>query len=129
MKKSVALVVVALALILPSLASQANLSFSHSPHTVSPSALAEKGGAAVRSTEKITANPLGIKVVDDATNLIIKGSLPQSNMGYRMAVGDFNGDGDEDLAISAPSDSTLTQQGGAVYLFLGPLPPGGFDIT
>jgi len=129
MKKSVALVVVALALILPSLASQANLSFSHSPHTVSPSALAEKGGAAVRSTEKITANPLGIKVVDDATDLIIKGSLPQSNMGYRMAVGDFNGDGDEDLAISAPSDSTLTQQGGAVYLFLGPLPPGGFDIT
>lgn len=42
-------------------------------------------------------------------------------MGYALLAGDFDGDGVEDLMVSAPADPYYSYKPGAVYLFHGPL--------
>ena len=42
-----------------------------------------------------------------------------AEMGSSIGIGDFNGDGIEDIAAAAPEDESLTAFGGAVYLWNG----------
>jgi hypothetical protein len=52
------------------------------------------------------------------------------NFGFSLArVGDFNGDGHDDVAIGAPGTSLNGPASGAVYLYFGPLDdPGALDV-
>ncbi len=49
------------------------------------------------------------------------GRYPNSWFGRSMAVGDVNGDGFDDLIVSAPYASEIVQAGGEVYVIPGPL--------
>lgn len=68
--------------------------------------------------------------VDPWVNYTIKNTGPNQNgygngeqLGYSVAIGDFNNDGYADLLTGAPfhSNSSSTQNYGAAYIYLGPL--------
>jgi len=62
------------------------------------------------------------------------GNLANRNFAFRMtAAGDINGDGQEDFAVAAPNetvrvDGTTITNGGAVYIYYGPLCPADNDF-
>ena len=57
------------------------------------------------------------------------GPNPEDNFGASMAVGDYNGDGVEDIAVGAPgADINGAGQAGAVYIFNGTLDWSSIDI-
>ena len=61
----------------------------------------------------------GVVGPDDA-DIIISGGAEGDSFGALVAVGDINGDGANDLGVSAPGDDTLATNGGAVHTFFGP---------
>lgn len=61
-------------------------------------------------------------------SVIIRGEA-QSELGRAIAMGDFNGDGLDDLAVSAHRDSTYRLNAGAVFLFWGPLEAGELSAS
>ena len=66
--------------------------------------------------------PRGQHSRDDA-DALFRGSDQADGFGRRLAAGDTDGDGIDDLVVGAPSDSTIEVASGAVYLFLGGTEP------
>ena len=64
---------------------------------------------------------------EDATSAEIdySGSASGDYAGRSVAILDFNGDGDQDIAIGAPGADPNGAQSGAVYIFYGPLSADG----
>ncbi|MDP2311522.1 MAG: Ig-like domain-containing protein [Pseudomonadota bacterium] len=58
----------------------------------------------------------------------IIGELTNDYAGYRLVAGDLDGDGDEDLVVSAPGDDTGALSAGAVYVLLD-APSGTVDLS
>lgn len=58
----------------------------------------------------------------------IIGELAGDNAGYRLTAGDLDGDGDEDLVVSAPGEDAGSLSAGAVYLLLD-APSGTVDLS
>jgi hypothetical protein len=58
--------------------------------------------------------------VGGAADVVIEGPSVGGAFGTRLAVGDFDGDGVDDLAVSAPFDDAVGQDSGAVYVLAGP---------
>jgi hypothetical protein len=80
-----------------------------------PQNAVDLAGEAVLVSGKRPAGTL----IDEAaggTNAIIYGPEATSRLGRSLAVGDLNGDGHADLAISAPN---LNNRGGRVFIFFG----------
>lgn len=61
-------------------------------------------------TTGISANPV------TSANIALTGEITNSNFGYSMSVGDFNGDGLNDLAIGA---NGFNSNSGKIYVFKG----------
>ncbi|MBX2801771.1 MAG: FG-GAP repeat protein [Myxococcales bacterium] len=53
---------------------------------------------------------------------------PSAGFGRAFATPDLDGDGDEELVVSAPGDSEIALESGAVYAFYGPQQPGLHDV-
>jgi hypothetical protein len=59
-----------------------------------------------------------ISVAD--ADVVLEGAADWDFFGLNLAVGDYDGDGVDDLAVAAPYDSTLSERGGAVYVLADP---------
>jgi len=57
----------------------------------------------------------GVFSANDIANVVIKSRIPCDGTGYVTAVGDFNGDGIDDFALS----SSNRQDPGVIYMFFG----------
>ncbi|MCB9681248.1 MAG: FG-GAP repeat protein [Alphaproteobacteria bacterium] len=55
------------------------------------------------------------------SNVLVGPAVEGDHIGRSMAVGDFDGDGIDDLAVGAEGDDTNGRNAGAVYVFFGPL--------
>lgn len=69
----------------------------------------------------------------DRDNLYYRIVLTDSDLGgqndYDVAAADIDGDGNLDLILGAPHDSTVAEEGGAVHIFLGPFGESRLDIN
>jgi hypothetical protein len=66
--------------------------------------------------------PLSTPTSDLRGDAVVEGELRHHNFGFSTAnLGDFNGDGFEDLAIGAPGADLNGPRSGAVYVFYGPI--------
>ncbi len=61
----------------------------------------------------------------DLSDVTFQGGVSANAAGYSLASGDFNGDGETDLAVGAPGDRNNGVRAGAVYVFYGPMPLAG----
>jgi len=62
----------------------------------------------------------GGPVPDNKTDVVIRGKYSSGWLGYSVAgVGDFDGDGYDDLVVGAPENNAAGNQAGAAYIFLG----------
>lgn len=66
--------------------------------------------------------PPGEHGMKDLSHAILLGDVEDSWTGNQLATGDLDGDGCQDLVVSAPYDDPL--MGGLVYIVYGPLPRG-----
>ena len=63
---------------------------------------------------------LGADPLPGAADIVLDGPQPGGRFGWSIAgLGDFDGDGRDDLAVGAPYTSNTHLQGGAVYVYLG----------
>ncbi|HMV69290.1 MAG TPA: integrin alpha, partial [Myxococcota bacterium] len=61
-----------------------------------------------------------------SADVVFNGLTRTEALGYSVAaIGDFNGDGDEDLAIGVPSADPNGRNSGGVLVFFGPTPASG----
>ncbi|MCK6523036.1 hypothetical protein L6R49_16535 [Myxococcota bacterium] len=66
--------------------------------------------------------PLGGYYTADDAAVSVFGDSDEDYLGYRAGrVGDYNGDGYDDLLVAAPGDSTAVSGGGTVGLWLSPI--------
>ncbi|MCD6382861.1 MAG: FG-GAP repeat protein, partial [Thermoplasmata archaeon] len=93
------------------------------------------GGAESRTIQSVhsspdpVANPYGVHSMEEVRSGVIYPPAINYGAGYRIAKGDFNGDGVKDLAFSAIYVSQGSHHTGAVFLLLGPLPMDGIDLS
>ncbi|MDP2317239.1 MAG: MopE-related protein [Pseudomonadota bacterium] len=78
----------------------------------------ESGGAG--AVYVFDTTPLGTGAVADAPGLLV-GATNGDFFGRALVAGDMDGDGLGDLAVGAYGDDGATLNGGAVYLYLGPI--------
>jgi hypothetical protein len=71
--------------------------------------------------------PNGESTLADLDNAVM--GTPYDFLGVSHAIGDFNADGFPDLAVGSPRDDLGTSDGGAVYLFFGPLSDVPLDTS
>ena len=96
--------------------------------TVSASNVIGEGNASDTSSPAQPLPNSGIQV-DRRSISNDAGPNPEDNFGAAMAVGDYNGDGVEDIAVGAPgADINGAGQAGAVYIFNGTLDWSSIDI-
>ncbi len=72
--------------------------------------------------------PLSALQSTTGADLTIRGVIPFEDLGTALAVGDFNDDGIDDLAVGGPHTSIGTVVPGRVYVFFGPV-TGTFNAT
>jgi hypothetical protein len=65
----------------------------------------------------------------DGLGVVIWGALAGDRLGSSVVIGDFDGDGVDDLAAGASGRDDAGGSSGAVYLFLGPLASGRYSAT
>ncbi len=84
------------------------------------------GAGEVRVYEGSTVTAAGTVPQGDAA-VVIHG-LAGTEAGWSIAVGDYDGDGDDDLALGAPSEVGAAGRPGVVYVFEGPIAPGEYGV-
>jgi hypothetical protein len=82
-------------------------------------------------TVYVFAGPVsgGLDAADAGASMVVDlASTSGGWMGFAVQSGDFDGDGQSDLAASAPKVTTTADRAGSVYVFSGPL-SGALDVS
>jgi len=69
------------------------------------------------ATPAVTSNNFLVDFSSGLGKLTSPGNVSAHYFGWTVAVGDFNGDGDKDLAVGAPLSDIGTTNSGAVYIY------------
>ena len=73
---------------------------------------------------------VGVFDLSSQTDTVFGGADKNEALGFAIAQGDFDGDGNTDIAMGAPGADINGTDSGAVAVFFGPLDPTGFlDVT
>ena len=77
----------------------------------------DEEGSTDQGVVHLVYGPLATAVSSSSSNVVLKGESSSNEFGTAVVAADFDGDGDDDLAISAPEVTTP----GGIYVLAGPV--------